>query len=217
VAETGAAQSIAQLDRQLLAVLDDRFRNAAARAGAWMACGPGCSECCHGPFPITRLDVERLRRGWVDLRAREGGRADAIRRRASEAVAVLKDGFPGRFDTGRLVDDEQALDRFFERHGAMPCPALDPVSGRCELYEARPIACRTYGPPISFGGEAAAPCRICFQGAGAEIVRRCRLTPDPEGLERAILARMGVAAGEEWETLIACALARDTGPSPGYL
>jgi hypothetical protein len=36
-------------------------------------------------------------------------------------------------------------------------------------------------------------------------------------LEQAILARMGVAAGEEWETLIAFALARDTAPSPDYL
>jgi hypothetical protein len=36
-------------------------------------------------------------------------------------------------------------------------------------------------------------------------------------LEQAILARMGVAAGEEWETLIAFALARDIVGSPDYL
>jgi Fe-S-cluster containining protein len=217
VVQTGAGQSIARLDRELLAVLDDGFRNAAARAGAWMACGPGCSKCCHCPFPITRLDVRRLRGGWDDLREREVGRAEAIRRRASKAVAVLKEGFPGQFDTGLLTDDEHALDRFIMQHGAMECPALDPISGCCELYEARPVACRTYGPPIRFGGEAAAPCRLCFQGAAPEMVRRCTLTPDPGGLEQAILARMGVAAGEEWETLIAFALARDTAPSPDYL
>jgi Fe-S-cluster containining protein len=67
-------------------------------------------------------------------------------------MAVLKEGFPGQFDTGRLTDDEQALDRFIVRHATMRCPALDPISGFCDLYEARPVACRTYGPPISFGG-----------------------------------------------------------------
>lgn len=210
-AKIAAGQSIARLDRELLTVLDDGFRGAAARAGAWLACGAGCSECCHGPFPITRLDAQRLQRGWGDLRARADGRAEAIRRRAREAVSTLKEGFPGQFDTGRLTDDERALDLFFKRHGAMPCPALDPTTGCCGLYEARPVACRTYGPPISFGGDATPPCRLCFRGADADIVRRCGFTPDPEGLEQAILARMGVAAGEEWETLIAFALARDVG------
>jgi Fe-S-cluster containining protein len=216
-ATVGAGRSIARLDRELLAVLDDGFRAAAARAGAWLACKAGCDACCHGPFPITRLDERRLQRGWADLRAGADGRAEAIRRRAREAVSMLREGFPGQFDTGRLMDDERALDRFFERHGAMACPALDPETGRCELYAARPVACRTYGPPLSFGGEATAPCHLCFQGADAETVRRCGLTPDPQGLEQAILARMGVAAGEEWETLIAFALARDIAASPGYL
>jgi Fe-S-cluster containining protein len=217
VAQIGSGRSVARLDRELLTELDDGFRKAAAQAGTWMACGPGCSECCHGPFPITRLDVWRLRLGWVDLRGRERGHAEAIRRRASEAVAALKDGFPGQFETGRLTHDEPALDRFFERHASMPCPALDPASRRCDLYAARPVACRTYGPPISFGGEASLPCRLCFQGAAAEIVRRCTLAPDPRGLEQTILARLGVAAGEEWETLIAFALARGAALSSDYL
>lgn len=207
----GAGRSVAQLDRELRAELDDGFRKAAAQAGTWLACGPGCSECCHGPFPITRLDVRRLRLGWIDLRARDRARAEAIRRRTSEAVAALRQGFPGQCETGRLTGDEPALDRFFERHATMPCPALDPASGCCDLYEARPVACRTYGPPISFGGEASLPCRLCFQGAGAEIVHRCTLAPDRRGLEQTILAGLGVAAGEEWETLIAFALA----PNPG--
>jgi Fe-S-cluster containining protein len=216
-AKIGAGRSIARLDRELVAKLDDGFRNAAARAGCRLACRPGCSGCCHGPFPITRLDVRRLQRGWVDLRAREGARATAIRRRAIEAVAALEDGFPGRFETGRLTADEQALDRFFERHAAMPCPALDPVSGCCELYAARPVACRTYGPPIRFGSDTAPPCRLCFRGAAGEVVSRCTLDPDPWGLEQAILARMGVAAGQAWETLIAFVLARGASPRPGYL
>jgi len=29
--------------------------------------------------------------------------------------------------------------------GPVPCPLLDPARGACLVYEARPIACRTYG------------------------------------------------------------------------
>jgi Fe-S-cluster containining protein len=195
------------MELDLLAGLEAGFREVEKKAGAWLKCGPGCCECCLGPFPITRLDVRRLQKGWHDLRARDARRAGEIHRRAIRAVATLEDGFPGDFATGRPVEDERALDRFFARHASLPCPALDPDTERCDLYEARPVACRTYGPPIAFGATFALPCRLCFRGAGADTLRRCRLEPDPEGREEAILARMGIAAGEEWETLIAFALA----------
>jgi Fe-S-cluster containining protein len=201
------SESVEQLDRRLLGVLDDGWRRAAECAGSWLECGPGCSDCCHGPFPVTGLDVRRLRGGLHELRGRSPQRAAAVECRAREAVATLKDGFAGDFATGRLVHDQAVLDRCFERHRSLPCPALDSGSGRCELYAARPVACRTYGPPVRFGDVLVAPCRLCFRGADARTVARCRFEPDPEGLEQAILARLGVAPGEDWETLIAFALA----------
>jgi len=200
--------SIGRLDRDLLAALDDGFDEVARRAGSWLPCGPGCGHCCHGPFPITRLDVRRLRRGWRDLRLRASERALAIRRRAREAAATLRGSFPGSgVDAGRPARDERALDRLLRRHRSMPCPVLDPRSGRCELYAARPVACRTYGPPLLFEGEEAASCPLCFRGADRATIRRCRFEPDRDRLETAILTHMGVAPGEEWETLIAFALA----------
>ena len=54
-------------DQRLLRSLDRDFAEAARRAGSRLACRPGCSECCIGPFPITRLDVWRLRRGLEEL------------------------------------------------------------------------------------------------------------------------------------------------------
>jgi Fe-S-cluster containining protein len=191
----------------LLALLDEGFRAAAERGGEWLRCAPGCSECCHGPFPITRLDARRLRSAWLGLQAADPNRAGEIRRRAQEAVAALRDGYPGDPARGRLTGDERALDRFFARHPSLPCPALGPLDGRCELYDARPVACRTYGPPIRFEQNDVPPCRLCFRGADAAIHDRCRHEPDPGALEQAILARMGVAAGEEWETLVAFVLA----------
>lgn len=198
-----------QADAELLRVLDDSFDEVRRRAGAWLACGPGCSECCIGPFPITRLDVRRLRRGLSDLSHHDPERAGRILDRSLRAVRTLADGYPGDRAGGRLSGDVDALDLFFERHGSLPCPVLDPATGRCELYAARPVSCRTYGPPLRFVGEDALPCPLCFKEAPAVIVERCRFEPDPRGLEDATLSKMGVSAGEDWETLIPFALLPD--------
>jgi Fe-S-cluster containining protein len=193
-------------DAELLRILDDGFDEAGRRAGAWLACGPGCSECCIGPFPITRLDVRRLRRELSDLRRDDPERAHRVVARALRAVRALSEGYPGDPARGRLSGDVDALDRFFERHGSLPCPVRDPESGCCELYAARPVSCRTYGPPLRFLGEDAPPCPLCFKEASTEIVERCRFEPDAPGLEEAILSEMGVRPGDDWETLIPFAL-----------
>lgn len=201
--------SVHRQDRRLLRRLDEEFADAAARAGHWLACAPGCSDCCIGPFPITRLDVWRLRRGLARLAARDPSRAAALRARAERAGAELTPDYPGRPGTGRLAADESALDRFFARHRRLACPVLDPAGGRCELYEHRPVSCRTYGPPLRFGEVSSPPCTLCFVGADEAAVERCRYTPDHQDLEARALARLGVAAGEDWETLVAFAVARD--------
>ena len=203
-----ASASLEQGDARLLAGLDRDFAAVAALAGAELVCAPGCSECCHGPFPVTRLDVWRLRRGLRELERREPSRAARLRERARRAVEILNDGYPGDRQSGKLVADGAALDAFFERHGALPCPALDPSTDRCELYTWRPVACRTYGPPLRFGDEAAPPCRLCFRQAGPALTERCRMEPDEAGREESLLRRLGVEPGAEWETLIAFVVAR---------
>ena len=193
-------------DRELLRVLDADFARAAALAGEWLVCAPGCTDCCIGPFPITRLDGLRLRRGMLELERSEPARAAAVRARARAAAAALRPEFPGDPVSGRLADDPQRLDPFFERQRALACPALDPASGLCELYDQRPVSCRTYGPPVRFGEHAAPPCELCFRGAPPHEIERCRIEPDRGGLEQALLSRIGAAADEDWETLVAFAL-----------
>jgi Fe-S-cluster containining protein len=201
------ADGLERADARLLRVLDDDFAEASRLAGERLACAPGCSDCCIGPFPITRLDARRLRAGLERLAAEEPARADAVRGRAERAVALLADDYPGDPASGRLEVAEARLDRFFERHAGLACPALDPASGRCDLYAWRPVSCRTYGPPVRFGDELAPPCDLCFVGADESAVEACRVEPDRDGLEQAILAALGVRGGEDWETLIAYALA----------
>lgn len=200
------AAGLRRADERLLRVLERAFAGSARKAGSRLACRPGCSECCIGPFPITRLDVWRLRRGLDALGRDDPSRAEALRERARAAVSLLAEGYPGDPGSGRLEAGEADLDRFFERHGSLACPALDPDSGRCDLHAWRPVCCRNYGPPARFGAQEALPCRLCFGGASREIVESCRMEPDRDGLEEQILAGMGVTGGDDWETLIAFAL-----------
>jgi Fe-S-cluster containining protein len=188
-------------DRRLLQVVDSGMAEAARRAGPWLACRPGCTECCHGPFPINRLDAHRLREGMAALAETDPERARAVGSRAREQLSILREGFPGDAETGVLAGDDEEADPYFTGHGSLPCPALDPATGRCDLYAWRPLTCRTFGPPVRIGESALPPCHLCFQGAPAETVEACRAEPDPHGLEDRLLAPLG-----EEETLIAFAL-----------
>ena len=199
-------KSLRRADADVLGTIDDALRSAARAAGANLVCRPSCSECCYGPFPINRLDAWRLREGLQALRARDPERAAAIEERARRTIESFRAEFPGDGATGRLAGDEEAEDRFFEQHAGVPCPVLDPKTQTCDLYEHRPVSCRTYGPPVRFGGEDLPPCRLCFQGATTETIESCRVEPDPQRLERAVVARLERDDGDAGETLIAYAV-----------
>jgi Fe-S-cluster containining protein len=191
-------------ERRLLEVLDRGFARTQRRAGKHLLCARGCHDCCFGPFPITRLDVRRLRSG---LRHADKGVVESIVADARKAVAVLRSGFPGDPGCGKVEPDQEALDGYLEELAGLPCPVLDRATGACRLWEYRPVACRTYGPPLSFEGEHAPHCKLCFVEATPAMVEDCRWEPDPEGLEQKALRELGVGEGEDWETLIAYAVA----------
>jgi len=207
--QTSPGDAIARADRDLTAILDRALEQAARKGGAQLACRAGCSECCMGPFPINSLDALRLKRGMHELAARDPRRAAAIRERAREAIALMREAFPGDPDSGLLDEDEEAQDLFFERHAGRPCPALDPATQACDLYAHRPVSCRTYGPPVRFGGKDLPPCRLCFQGSPPEVIESCRVEPDPDGVEQIILDRLQRRTGESRESLIPWAVATD--------
>lgn len=194
-------------DERLLRSVDGALASGARRAGDRLACRVGCTECCLGPFPITLLDARRLADGLRALRSRDPKRAAAVEGRARTAVRAAQHGFPGDPATGRLNEDESTRERFFDRHGARPCPALNPQTGACEIYDSRPLSCRTYGPPVRIGDEDLPPCRLCFVGAAPREITRCRVEIDPEGLEDRLLRRL-FRAGQPAaaETIVAFAL-----------
>jgi len=121
--------------------------------------------------------------------------------------------FPGNAGSGVLDEDETARDLFFERHERLPCPALDPDTGCCDLYEARPLSCRTFGPPVRLDGEPLPPCILCFAGAPAQTVEACRITLDLASAESPLVRLAETRTGRSGETLVAMVLSEPPGGS----
>jgi Fe-S-cluster containining protein len=160
-----------------------------------------------GVFAINQLDVLRLRKGLADLSAHEPERAARILERARDAVARLSADFPGDPKTGLLDQSPEMKQRWNDFAPDEPCPVLDPEKGTCELYESRPIICRTFGPPVMEDGDLAV-CELCFDGASDEEIAECEMRPDPQNLEVIVLKEVESSTGVSGETIIAFAIGR---------
>ncbi len=194
-------------DLRLIQIVDSALAEAARRSGEWLVCRPGCTQCCIGVFPINQLDALRLRRGLTDLEKRAPRHADRVRERARDAVARLTRDFPGDPVSGILDEGDEADERFADFANEEPCPALDPETGNCELYESRPMTCRTFGPPVR-SEDGLGVCELCYHGASDEQIAACEMTPDPDDLESALLKRAEEGTGTRGNTIIAFCLAR---------
>ncbi len=182
--------------------MDASSADAARRAGKWLACRPGCTPCCHGAFAINALDAERLQASFTALRAADPAAAAAVETRARAWVAEFGAEFPGDAATGILGTSEEEQERFEEFANDAACPALDPVTGLCAVYDGRPMTCRVFGPPVRMGeGESLGCCELCFVGASEEEIAACEMTV-PHELESRLVAEAGGAD----ETVVAFAL-----------
>jgi Fe-S-cluster containining protein len=166
-------------DFQLLQIVDAAFADSARRSGEHLVCRPGCTQCCHGAFAINQLDAHRLRAAMAELRVEQPDQAAAIEERARRYLAEFGQEFPGDRVTGILggSDEEQAAFEDFANEAA--CPVLNPESGLYDLYDARPMTCRVFGPPVRACSESAegeiseegfAVCELCFTQATTEEI-----------------------------------------------
>ena len=195
-------------DQALIQIVDAALGDVARRSGKWLVCGPVCTQCCIGAFPINHLDAARLQRGLAALEIKAPERAGRIRQRAREAVTRLSSDFPGDPASGILHEGEEATQRFSDFANDEPCPVLDPESGMCELYESRPMTCRVFGPPVR-SEDGLGVCELCFKGASNEEIAACEMKPDPDDLESALLEEIGKSTGIRGNTIIAFCLASD--------
>jgi len=194
-------------DQQLVQIVDQALAEAAKKSGSWLVCRPGCTQCCIGPFPINRLDAARLRQGMQQLEGDDPIRAARVRDRARDSIDRLSPGFPGDHATGTLAEDQDAEVRFADFANDEPCPALDPATGRCDLYAFRPMTCRTFGPPVRSGHEGGlGVCELCYHGASDKEIAACEMEPDPDGLEETLVEEAEQSAGVRGNTIVAFVL-----------
>jgi Fe-S-cluster containining protein len=190
----------------LIQIVDAALADAKTKSGDCLACRKGCTACCIGVFAINQLDAARLQRGLTELARRDPAREEAVRRRAREAVARLSDEFPGDPATGLLGTTKKEQQRFENFANEEPCPALDPVEGTCDLYEFRPMTCRTFGPPVRVEGGGLGVCELCYQGRSEEEIATCEMVPDPEDLESLLVREVERRSGKSGDTIVAFVL-----------
>lgn len=103
-----------------LPVLDERIAERAAairREHPYWPCKSGCDLCCRSLPHLPTLTQPEWARLAQAIDALPADVREAVRRRTREVAA----------------------------RPPITCPLLDQRDGRCLVYEARPIACRTYG------------------------------------------------------------------------
>jgi Fe-S-cluster containining protein len=192
-------------DQQLIQIVDAALADTTRKSGHWLACRPGCTQCCIGVFAINQLDALRLQRGLAKLEKDDPKRTAAIRERARDSAKRLSRDFPGDLRTGSLYDDADSRGRFEDFANDEPCPVLDPETGLCELYESRPMTCRVFGPPVR-SEDGLGVCELCFQGAADKEIAACEMIPDPDDLESRLVDKVEKSSGRRGETIIAFCL-----------
>jgi Fe-S-cluster containining protein len=136
-----------------------------------------------GAEPVLAAEIQLRARAWIDVHGAE---------------------FPGNLKTGALGRSNAEMARFEEYANEAACPALDPATGRCDVYAWRPMTCRVFGPPVRMGdGDALGHCELCFLGASEEVVAACEMAV-PNELEAGLVDSIGVGR----ETLVAFAVLR---------
>jgi Fe-S-cluster containining protein len=187
----------------LFPILDAALADSGARSGDWLACKPGCHQCCVGVFTISQRDAQSLREGLAQA---EIATADRIRGRVAASIARLTQGFPGDLVSGLLFTEPHHEEAFEEFANDEPCPVLDPEHGTCDLYAARPILCRTFGPPMRTEENNLATCELCYIHASTDEIAACELDPAFPAIEEQSNAAYDAATGRHGQTLIAYAL-----------
>jgi Fe-S-cluster containining protein len=205
-ASVGASQEPGDLVQIVDAAVADAYR----RGAQHLVCRPGCSQCCIGVFPIAQQDAARLREGLALLTQTDPARALRVKARTAASLTRLTPWFPGDANTGVLNEDYEASILFEEYANDEPCPALDLNAGTCDLYDHRPILCRTFGPPMASSGDNGetnlATCELCFITASTEEIAAAELDPTLPAAEAASNAAFNAARQLHGETLVAFAL-----------
>jgi Fe-S-cluster containining protein len=193
-----------------LTIIDAALASATQRSGPHLVCHPGCTQCCHGIFPISHEDAARLNQALETLATQNPTKAQTIQTRITASRQRLSPHFPGNPQTGILHEDYESSDLFTDESESSlgdnePCPILDPATGTCDLYAARPIVCRTFGPPTRTPDGNLATCELCYIHASTQEIAAAELDPTLPALEAASNQAFNSAHNLHGQTIIAFA------------
>lgn len=200
-------------------VADETWNGAARRAvEGEVACRAGCFGCCVGLFEISLPEAVLVRAGVCRLSPAD--REDVVRR--SRRIAdETSSCFPGDAAAGLLDPErsEEADDAYFAVVADRACPMLELPSGRCRIYEERPVTCRTYGFAWAKDGAVIhPPCGLNLLGASAERQLETAIDLDlldaAEDVDEVHSARLGIEPGRE-TTIAHAVVGRAFGPPLG--
>jgi Fe-S-cluster containining protein len=148
----------------LLSTVDHWFGRCLANSPGKIKCAQGCSACCRGLFDITLLDAWYLKSGFDRLD--ENIRRVALQK-SQKRLKSLHLLWP-EFDEPFILNlrPEEDWEELMPDEDETPCPLLS-HSGRCLVYDFRPMTCRLHGIPlVDVSGEVFHDecCSLNFQG-----------------------------------------------------
>ncbi len=117
--------------RRFLEHLDSYIQERLVHEGDEIRCIPGCKECCfHWVTDVFSFETLLIGNEVISM-----GYAEQVRERLIQDLEVF------RRISERSMDEDWILKEFHARR--RPCPLLD-SSGRCMIYNLRPVTCRLY-------------------------------------------------------------------------
>ena len=111
-------------------LIHQEFERNTEMYGDKIKCRKGCSQCCSQIFRITEFDASIINDHMKILSHAE---RQTLKSKAEKYLLKLSSDEP--------VSEEYNLSM------RLPCPALND-EGACLIYEARPVICRRFGPPV---------------------------------------------------------------------
>lgn len=113
----------------LLAKVDDFVDGVGARRDEDLACEPGCNACCQVQLSVSPVEAEAV---VAHLGALPAELREALRERAARLAMALE-------ELGPREPEPQPS----------PC-VMQEVDGRCAIYPARPLVCRSQGMALAY-------------------------------------------------------------------
>lgn len=111
-------------------LIQKEFDRNVDKYGDKIKCRKGCSQCCTQIFRITQFDADVIK-----------NHLNTVNTEFKNSLKKKAEDYLRKTTTGDL----KAVDFFSEP--TLPCPALN-QDGACMIYEARPVICRRFGPPV---------------------------------------------------------------------